>query len=118
MNQESREDFKNILIERCKFLFAIGTTYAMDAAFLLVWLAIHNGLKRGVEWFAPIGYEKLVGLLLKIILELPTLVTVLVFIISDTKKIIRRITQNANRSSARKQRRDGQNKAKPRVRKT
>src|SRR5438132_14025836 len=82
MNQESREDFKNILIERCKFLFAIGTTYAMDAAFLLVWLAIHNELKRGMEWFAPIGYEKFVGYLLKIILELPTLATVLVFIIS------------------------------------
>lgn len=112
MNQESREDFKNILIERSKFLFAIGTTYAMDAAFLLVWLAIHNGLSKGVEWLDPIGYEEIVGYLLKVILELPTLATVLVFIISDTKKIIRRITQSASRDPARVRRKNGQSKAK------
>src|SRR5262249_5213140 len=109
MNQESREDFKSILIDRCKFLSVILATYLTDAIYLLGWLAIHMGLKWGVEWFHPIGYEKIAGYVLKIILEVPALTPVVVFAAFDTKRIIRRITQGANKDSERVFRNNGKN---------
>lgn len=93
MNHESGEKLKSILIDRCKFLTAVVITLLLDAGFLLAWVIIHYWLQKAVTGINPEGNDLIVAYALRIVFELPTLAIVVVFIVCDSIRIIRRIVQ-------------------------
>jgi hypothetical protein len=93
MNYESGESLKSILIDRCKFLTVIVITLLLDAAFVLAWVWVHYLLQKAVTGINPEGNERIVAYFLRTVFDVPTLVIVVVYIVSDSIRIVRRIAQ-------------------------
>jgi len=82
-------------MERTKFFGAVFLCLLIDGLFLIAWLAVHWALSKGETWFGPVGVERGAVSLLRVILEVPTLIVIAIFIVADIKRIYLRIFQGA-----------------------
>jgi hypothetical protein len=85
------ETWASLLLERLKFFGAAAVCLLADGAFLLIWFAVHWLLHYAFDRFNLTGFEKTVGDILRIILEIPLLLTVVIFIIADVWKVALRV---------------------------
>ena len=96
MTQEA-EEWGRILLERLKFFGAVFLCLLIDCLFLIAWLALHWVLSKGQAWFAPVGAEKLTSVILRVVLEIPTFILIIIFIVADMKRITLRVFKGAAR---------------------
>jgi hypothetical protein len=85
------EEWGPILLERSKFFGAVFLCIVMDIAFLIAWIALHWVLDIFQRWFAPTGFESITTTILRLLLEIPPLVIIVIFIVQDMKKVVLRI---------------------------
>jgi len=91
------EEWGGILSERLKFFGAVFLCLLIDCVFLIAWLALHWALSKGQAWFAPVGPETFTTIFLRVLLEVPTFVLIIIFIVADAKRITLRIFKGAAR---------------------
>lgn len=99
MGDTKTDDFGVILAERCKVFLVIVIFLLMDCTFLLFWVALHWIIPKAIERFSPVGNENLLIICLRIILELPILMFILLFVAVDTKRVAVRIIHGARKNS-------------------
>ena len=91
------EDWPALLLERWKFFGATVVCLLIDGVFLLIWLGIHWTLQYAFNRINLSGVEKIVTSLLKLILEIPLFLTVIIFIIADVRKVAQRVFSGARK---------------------
>lgn len=91
-------NWSTILIERFKFFAAITVCLLTDSVLLLAWFGIHNGVDFLFEYFHLVGKDSLIGLTLKLVLEIPLLASVGTYIAVDVVQIGKRIIAGAKRN--------------------
>ncbi len=97
MGDNHFEGYGTILYERLKFFGAVAACLLMDALFLILWGVLHYGLHWLAETPQAKELETKLVLALRIFLEAPIFIIILVFVIVDIIKIVKRIVRGAER---------------------
>jgi hypothetical protein len=95
MKTQRPEGWPSILAERCKFLGATLLLFLFDGLLFLAWVAAVTLIKRATGWLDLTGVEKTAADALRVILEAPVFVTILIYVVADIRSVAVRVWRGA-----------------------